>query len=479
MRPARILRVRSTSLLPSSSLSRSSIVFLYLEALSSSFETLCLWQSMNRSPTNPESRRALASLRPSTTTRAPSSSFSFFMNKDKDSIRFRIVLFLTVFSIKSLLFKKRRSQEFVSISSIVTRATSNLQDFDKGKGEIADNRRRRNRREDPLARFEWEALNSHRYILALTNSTLTKNFPMFGRTLLMFTALTALLMILGFVIGLATGLDPISLMFIGLVFAAVINLTSYLWSDRFVLWSTHTRLISEADNPQLYGIVRRVAEKANIPMPRVGVVESNQPNAFATGRGPKKSIVVATTGILRVLTPGELEAVIGHEISHVTHRDVLVASIAATVAGTISFLGQMILWNSIFGGFGGGRRGGNQSDNNGAILLMIIAAILVPIAAMLIQLGISRGRESEADASGARLTEKPQELINALRKISNRATVSQWNQGNAPSPATSALWIVNPLKGSSWTEIFSTHPSLEHRIQRITRVAQDMGVFVS
>lgn len=302
---------------------------------------------------------------------------------------------------------------------------------------------------------------------------------MLGRTLMMFTALTVLLMVLGFVIGLATGLDPIALMFLGLVLAAIMNFASYLWSDKFVLWSTHTRLINESDNPQLYSIVRRVAEKANIPMPRVGIVESNQPNAFATGRGPNKAIVVATTGILRVLTPSELEAVIGHEISHVTHRDVLVASIAATVAGTISFLGQMILWNSMFGGFGGNRRSSNQNGNGGAFIIMIIAAILIPIAAMLVQLGISRSRESEADASGARLTEKPQELINALRKISNRANASQWSQANAPSPATSALWIVNPLKGSSWTELFSTHPSLDKRVANISKVAQDMGIFVS
>ncbi|MHB8567723.1 MAG: M48 family metalloprotease [Nitrososphaerales archaeon] len=294
----------------------------------------------------------------------------------------------------------------------------------------------------------------------------------------MFTSLTILLMVFGYVIGLATGLDPLSLMLLGLIFAAGINFASYLWSDKFVMWSTHTKLIKESDNPQLYAIVRNVAEKANIPMPKVGIVESNQPNAFATGRGPKKAIVVATTGILRILTPPELEAVIGHEISHVTHRDVLVASIAATVAGTISFLGQMILWNSIFGGFGGGRSR-NQNNNNGGAILMIVAAILIPIAAMLVQLGISRSRESDADVSGAKLTEKPQELINALRKISTRASASQWSQANAPSPATSALWIVNPLKGSSWTEIFSTHPSLDHRIQKISKVAQDMGIMVS
>ncbi len=292
---------------------------------------------------------------------------------------------------------------------------------------------------------------------------------MLGRTMLLFTTLTLLLMLLGFVVGLFLG-SPLGFMLLGLIFAGVVNFASYAWSDKFVLWSTHTRLIQEQDNPQLYSVVRNVAQKANIPMPRVGIVDSQQPNAFATGRGPDKAIVVATSGILKTLTPGELEAVIGHEISHVTHKDVLVASIAATIAGTISFLGQMVLWNSFFGGKG--------RNNNGGYLL-IVAAILIPIGAMLVQLGISRGRESSADEEGARLTQKPQELINALRKISTRASASQWKQANAPSPSTSSLWIVNPLKGSSWTEMFSTHPSLPHRIERISKVASEMGIMIS
>ncbi len=297
-----------------------------------------------------------------------------------------------------------------------------------------------------------------------------------ARTTVLFTTLTILLMLFGFVIGLALGVSPIGLMFVGLVFAGVMNFVSYEFSDRFVLWSTHAKIISEAQNPQLYSIVRRVAEEAHIPMPRVGIVQSNQPNAFATGRGPNKSVVVATTSILQLLSPSELEAVIGHEISHVVHRDVLVASVAATLAGTISFLGQMILWNSFFGGFGGGRNSRNSNQSGMDMILMLVAAILIPIAAMLVQLGIGRSRETSADEAGARLTQKPQELINALRKISGRAQSSQWNRTNAPSPATSALWIVNPLKGSSWTELFSTHPPLEKRVRAIRRVAQEMGI---
>ncbi len=299
---------------------------------------------------------------------------------------------------------------------------------------------------------------------------------MFGRLVLLFTVLTFLLLTFAVVIGAFLGLDTTSitsLVVLALVLSAVINIATYAWSDKLVLWSTHTKLITEQDNPQLYSIVRNVAARANIPMPRVGIVESQQANAFATGKGPDKAIVVATTGILRVLTPSELEAVIGHEISHVTHRDVLVASVAAAIAGTISFLGQIIIFNSLF--FGGGR-GRNNNGNTG--ILLIVAAILIPIGAMLVQLGISRSRESYADEEGARLTGKPQELINALRKISSQASAKQWGQKNAPAPSTASLWIVNPLKGSAWTELFSTHPSLQKRIANITKVAQQMGIMV-
>jgi heat shock protein HtpX len=300
---------------------------------------------------------------------------------------------------------------------------------------------------------------------------------MLARTTALFTSLTLLLMLFGFVISLVLGGDPIYFVGGAFVLAAIMNFVSYRWSEKFVLWSTHAKLITEAENPQLYSIVRRVSEKANIPMPKVGIVNSQQPNAFATGRGPKDAVVVATTSILHVLTPKELEAVIGHEISHVIHKDVLVASVAATIAGAISFLGQIIIWSSFFGGFGGSRRSGNQ--NSSTAYLLIIAAILIPLGALLVQLGISRSRESSADEAGARLTEKPQELVNALRKISDRASASQWNKANAPSPSTSSLWFVNPLRGSSWSGLFSTHPPLEKRIKAITKVALEMGMIVS
>jgi heat shock protein HtpX len=281
-------------------------------------------------------------------------------------------------------------------------------------------------------------------------------------------------MLLGSVVGYVFFDDPLDFTLLGLILAGIINFVSYQWSDKFVLWSTHTKLIQEHDNPQLFRIVRNVALKANIPMPRVGIVQSAQPNAFATGKNPNKAVVVATTAILQMLTPNELEAVIGHEISHVTHRDILIASLAATIAGAISFIGQIVLFNSFFGGYSGGNSR-NQQNN---YILVLLAAILVPIAAMLVQLGISRGRESSADEAGARLTGKPQELVNALRKISANVSSKQWRRNNAPSPATSSLWIVNPLKGSGWSELFSTHPSLQKRIARLQKVGLEMGVIV-
>jgi heat shock protein HtpX len=286
-------------------------------------------------------------------------------------------------------------------------------------------------------------------------------------------------MLIAFVIGYAfygSAQVAIYFMFFGLVLAGILNFVAYEWADKFVLWSTHTKLIKPQDNPQLYSIVQKVANEAHIPMPRVGIVDSAQPNAFATGKNPSKAVVVCTTSILRMLSPSELEAVIGHEISHVTHRDILVSSVAATLAGAISYIGQIVLFSSFFGGFGNSR--GRANQNSSYFILAIIAMILIPIAAMLIQLGISRSRETSADEAGARLTQKPQELVNALRKISSTASAKQWRQNNAPSPATSPLWIVNPLSGQSIAGLFSTHPSLQKRIKAIQKVGMDLGVIV-
>jgi heat shock protein HtpX len=209
-------------------------------------------------------------------------------------------------------------------------------------------------------------------------------------------------------------------------------------------------------------------------MPKVGILDSPQPNAFATGRGPNKAVVCATSSILQTLTPDELEAVIGHEIGHVVHRDVLMSSVAATIAGAISYIGTMAMWSMWFGG------GNSRGRNNGSGLAMILAIVLVPLGASFVQMGISRDDEYNADEYGAKLTRNPAGLISALEKISNRAKVRPIanTASNAPSPATASLWIVNPFRGSSLVELFSTHPSMPHRVERLKKVAREMNLYV-
>lgn len=291
----------------------------------------------------------------------------------------------------------------------------------------------------------------------------------------LFFVLTGLLMLVGYAIGAFFFGDPLLFVFFGLVLAGGINLGSYYWSDQLVVRMTRAKLIQESDNPTLYGIVRKVANEANIPMPKVGIVENPQPNAFATGRGPSKAVVVATSGILSALTPGELEAVIGHEIGHVVHKDVLISSIAATMAGVISYIGNIALWSMMFGGVGGG-----NNRNGGNPLLFVAAIVLVPIGAMFVQLGISRSVEYNADEYGAKLTHNPAGLASALVKISARAKTQGFarNSNNGPSPATASLWIVNPFRGSSLMELFSTHPSTQHRVERLRKIGEEMGVYV-
>jgi len=290
----------------------------------------------------------------------------------------------------------------------------------------------------------------------------------------LFFVLTGLLMLIGYAVGAYFFSDPLPFMFIGLILAGVVNFASYFWSDKIVVRMSGARIIQESENPSLYGVVRTVANKAGIPMPKVGIVDTPAPNAFATGRGPKNAVVVATTGILRALNQDELEAVIGHEVGHVVHRDVLTSSVAATIAGVISYVGNIALWSMMFGGYGGnGRNGGNP-------LLLLAAIVLVPFGAMFVQLGISRSVEYNADRYGAVITHKPGALASALLKISSMSKMRRAPQGSgSPSPATSALWIVNPFSGSSLVELFSTHPSTQHRVERLRKIGEEIGVYVS
>ena len=295
---------------------------------------------------------------------------------------------------------------------------------------------------------------------------------MYAKITALFFVLTALLLVIGYVVGLYFFGDPITFMGIALVLAAVINFVSYYYSDSIVLRMSKARIIQEGENPTLFKAVRNVAQKANIPMPKVGIVDSPQPNAFATGRGPNKAVVCATSSILQALTPDELEAVLGHEIGHVVHRDVLMSSVAATLAGAISYIGQMAMFSMWFGG-------GNRNRNGGSPLL-ILAIILVPLGATFVRLGISRNDEYSADEYGAKLTRNPAGLVSALQKISTKSQTRPiaTNPAQAPSPATASLWIVNPFRGNSLVEMFSTHPSLAHRVERLRKVGHELNVYV-
>jgi len=295
---------------------------------------------------------------------------------------------------------------------------------------------------------------------------------MYAKITALFFVLTALLMVLGYVVGWYFFGDPITFVGLALVLAAAINFISYYYSDAIVLRMSKAKIIQEGDNPTLFKVVRNVAQKANIPMPKVGIVDSPQPNAFATGRGPNKAVVCATSSILQTLTPDELEAVIGHEMGHVVHRDVLMSSVAATLAGAISYIGQMAMFSMWFGG-------GNRNRNGGSPLF-ILAIVLVPLGATFVRLGISRDDEYSADEYGAKLTRNPAGLVTALQKISTKSQTRPiaTNPAKAPSPATASLWIVNPFKGSSLMEMFSTHPSLAHRVDRLRKIGHEMNVYV-
>lgn len=272
------------------------------------------------------------------------------------------------------------------------------------------------------------------------------------KTALLMAGLTALLVAVGGLWG-RNGM----LLFFGL--AMVMNLGSYWFSDKIVLKMYGAKEISEADSPVLYGITRDLAARANMPMPKVYIIPSDALNAFATGRNPQHAAVAATQGIIRTLSREELTGVMAHELSHVGNRDILIGTIAAAIAGAIGMIASMAQWGMIFGGFGGRRDGDDRGGGIGAILMIILA----PIAAMLIQMAISRSREYEADASGAKLCGNPRWLASALRKLEAGSKHIPMDA----SPATAHMFIVNPLRGGGFSKLFSTHPPMEERISRL------------
>jgi heat shock protein HtpX len=285
------------------------------------------------------------------------------------------------------------------------------------------------------------------------------------RVLALFLVLAALFGVIGtllgqFVFGSATGG---ALVF--LVLAGLMNLVSYFWSDKIVLWSYRAKLVRDTEAPRLHRIVDTVCAKANLPKPRVAIIPTDTPNAFATGRNPHHAVVAATRGILNLLDDDELEAVMSHEMGHVTNRDVLVSSVAATMAMAIAFPVRMLFWGALYGG--------NRRDS-GNIVLVIVVGALAALAATLIRLAISRSRELKADATGAVLSGKPYALASALGKLQDANYRHPMHHG---SPAAASLFIVNPFRGGALLGLFSTHPPVAKRIARLEQLAQDHGMF--
>lgn len=249
-----------------------------------------------------------------------------------------------------------------------------------------------------------------------------------------------------------------------LVLAGLINLVSYFYSSKIVLWSYRVKLVSEAESPRLYRIVRNIASMNGMPMPKVGIIPTSNPNAFATGRNPKNAVVCATEGILRLLDDDELSGVMAHEMAHVRNRDILVMSVASTIAGAISFAARFAFYGALF----------NDRRNEGGLIIAVVVAITAPIAAMLVQLAISRNREYKADQEGAKLIGRPMHLARALEKLESANRRDPIRFGN---PASSNMFIVNPFRGGGLATLFMTHPPMAERIDRLKKQASEMGRF--
>jgi heat shock protein HtpX len=269
--------------------------------------------------------------------------------------------------------------------------------------------------------------------------------------------LTVLLVLAGNVLGGRQWL------YIAFIFALLMNVGSYWFSDKIVLRMYKAQEVTRSQSPMLYEIVESLTRSAGLPMPKVYIIPQSSPNAFATGRNPKHAAVAVTSGILQILDRNELAGVLSHELAHVKHRDILISTIASVMAGAITMLASMARWAALFGGFGGNRR----REGGGSFIPYLIMMILAPIAALLVQMGISRSREYLADKDGAKISGNPLWLADALRKLQQGTRFRPMEA----SPATAHMFIVNPLRGGGIQSLFSTHPPIEERIARLEAMA--------
>lgn len=280
------------------------------------------------------------------------------------------------------------------------------------------------------------------------------------KVFLLMAGMTALLVVLGGAIGGQSGAA------VFFVLAALMNFAMYWWSDKMVLRMYRARIIGPEDAPELYQMVDRLRQRANLPMPVVAIAPSEQPNAFATGRNYEKAVVCVTAGILRLISREELEGVVAHELAHIKHRHMLVGTIAATMAGAIAMIGRVIQWGAIFG------MGGRSRDEGGNPIALLAMAIIAPIAAMVVQFAISRQNEYQADRTGAEICGRPLALAGALSKLDAYAHRIPMDV----NPAAAQLAIINPLsggRGAGMLRLFSTHPSTEERVARLRTLADD------
>ena len=279
---------------------------------------------------------------------------------------------------------------------------------------------------------------------------------LFGGLILIFTAF-------GWILGSLFLGDWIIGSLIFLAIALAMNFISYFWSDKIVLWSYGAKMVSQAEYPRLYKAVSEVAMRADLPMPKIAVVPSRTPNAFATGRNKNNAVVAVTDGIMSLLTDEELQGVLAHEMAHIKDRDMLVMTVAATIAGAVSFASRMVFFSSI---------GRGRGDNNGNAILLLIAAITAPIAALLLRLAISRNREYKADREGSLMIQRPLSLARALEKLEEANARRPMDRGN---PSSSSLFIVNPFSGGSLVTLFMTHPPIKARVRNLRKLAEDTG----